>query len=97
MRSQYRDTGFRQSLTPMSWVEGDSSCCSTGATLRRAKISPGKSSTGRRLSVANAAPLTILVAPGPIDDVLANVRRRLLVLVYPVATWTADCSLRTRM
>ncbi len=80
MRSQYRETGLKQSFTPMSWVDGDSSCCSTGATLRRAKISPGSSSTGRRLMVASAAPVIMLVAPGPIDEVQANVRRRLLVL-----------------
>jgi hypothetical protein len=57
----------------MSWLCSDSSCCSTGATLRRAKMSPGSSSTGMRLMVAVAAPVIMLVAPGPMEDVQANV------------------------
>ncbi len=43
-------------------------------------MSPGNSSTGTRLIVAAAAPVSMLVAPGPIDDVQANVRRRLCIL-----------------
>jgi len=39
---------------------------------RVAKVSPGSSSTGIRLIVASAAPVTMLVAPGPIDEVHAK-------------------------
>ena len=71
MRSQYRETGRKQSLTLVSWLRGDSSCCRTGAGSRFAKTSPGRSSTGRRLIVAVAAPVTMFVAPGPTDVVQA--------------------------
>ena len=81
----------------MSCVDGDSSCCSTGATLRRAKMSPGSSSTGSRLMVASAAPVIMLVAPGPIEEVQMNAFSRLLALAYPAAMWTAACSLRTNV
>jgi hypothetical protein len=43
---------------------------------RVANTSPGSSSTGRRLMVASAAPVTMFVAPGPIDDVQASVESR---------------------
>ena len=76
MRSQKRETGLNASLTEMSGVAGDSSCCSTGATLRVAKMSPGSRSTGRRLIVAPAAPVIMFVAPGPIELVQARVARR---------------------
>src|SRR5260370_41890903 len=77
----------------MSCEYSDSSCCKTGATLRRAKMSPGSRSTGRRLIVAVAAPVTMLVAPGPIDEVQANVCRRVLGFVEPVATCSLACRL----
>ena len=64
----------------MSCVCAASSCCSTGAGTRLAKMSPGSSSTGRRLIVAPAAPVSMLVAPGPIDVVQASVRRRFVHL-----------------
>jgi hypothetical protein len=41
-----------------------------------AKRSPGSSSTGRRLIVASAAPVTMFVAPGPIEEVQAIVESR---------------------
>ena len=85
---------MKQSLTEMSWVCSDSSCCSTGATLRRAKMSPGSSSTGMRLMVAMAAPVTMFVAPGPIEDVQAKVDRRFFILAKATAVCTAACSLR---
>src|SRR5579864_8164168 len=85
MRSQYRATGLKQSLTETSWVAEDSNCCKTGATLRRAKMSPGSSRTGSRLMVARDAPVTMLVAPGPIDVVQARVLNRLLVLANAAA------------
>jgi len=43
-------------------------------------MSPGNSSTGMRLMVAVAAPVIMLVAPGPIDDVQAKVCRRFFIL-----------------
>src|SRR3546814_9514714 len=76
MRSQNRDTGRKQSLTETSDDNGNSSCCNTGSTCRLAKISPGSNSTGSRLMVAAAAAVSMLVAPGPIDDVQANVDKR---------------------
>ena len=79
MRSQYRETGLKQSFTDTSWLCADSSCCSTGAGRRPAKMSPGRSSTGTRLIVAAAAPVIMFVAPGPIDEVHAKVRRRLCI------------------
>ena len=62
--------------------------------MRRAKISPGNNSTGKRLMVAVAAPVTMLVAPGPIEVVQASVCRRLAVLAKAVAACTIPCSLR---
>ena len=44
--------------------------------MRVANVSPGRSSTGSRLIVASAAPVTMFVAPGPTDVVHANVPRR---------------------
>ena len=43
---------------------------------RVAKTSPGRSRTGIRLTVASAAPVTMLVAPGPTDAVTAKVAIR---------------------
>ena len=71
MRSQKRETGLKQSLTETSSEVGSSSSCSTGLATRVAKMSPGSSSTGRRLMVASAAPVTMFVEPGPTDAVHA--------------------------
>ena len=60
-----RETGRKASLTLTSMLSGCSSCCRPDAGSRLAKISPGKRRTGRRLIVARAAPVTMLVAPGP--------------------------------
>ena len=76
MRSQYFETGLKQSLTDTSYDRGSSSSCNTGLAGRVAKMSPGSSSTGSRLMVARAAPVTMLVAPGPMDDVQAKVASR---------------------
>jgi len=57
-------------LTLMSIAIGCSSCWRTGCGRRLAKVSPGSRSTGNRLTVAVAAPVTILVAPGPTDTQL---------------------------
>ncbi len=81
-------------MTETSWLRSDSSCCSTGATLRRAKMSPGRSSTGSRLIVAPAAAVIMLVAPGPIDVVQAKVASRSFMRAKAAAAWTIACSLR---
>ena len=78
--------------TVPSW--GTSNICSTGCGVRVANVSPGSRSTGSRLIVAAAAPVTMLVAPGPTEVVQANVPRRLRWRAYPAATWTIACSLR---
>ena len=75
-RSQNFDTGRKASLTLTSGFVGSSSCCSTGSGARLAKMSEGNSSTGTRLVVASAAPVTMLSAPGPMDDVTARASRR---------------------
>ena len=62
------------SLTDMSASCGASICCSTGCGARVANVSPGSSSTGSRLTVASAAPVTMFVAPGPTEDVHAQRR-----------------------
>ena len=80
IRSQKRDTGRKASLALTSGPPDDSCCWSTGGATREAKMSPGSSSTGRRLTVAVAAPVTMLVAPGPIEEVQAKVARRLRCL-----------------
>src|SRR3954453_17318628 len=85
MRSQKRETGLKQSFTEISGVRDDSNCCNTGATFRRAKVSPGSNNTGRRFMVAMAAPVIILVAPGPIELVQTRVLIRKLVLANAAA------------
>ena len=44
--------------------------------------------------VAVAAPETMLVAPGPMEEVQARVASRRLALAYPDAVCTIDCSLQ---
>jgi hypothetical protein len=57
-------------------------------------MSPGSSSTGSRLIVASAAPVTMLVDPGPTDAVQASVDMRLRIRAKPLAACTMPCSLR---
>jgi len=45
-------------------------------STRVAKTSPGSSSTGIRFTVASAAPVTMLVEPGPTEAVHANAASR---------------------
>ncbi len=71
-----RETGLKQSLTEMSSVCGDSSCWRTGATLRRANVSQGHRNAVHGTS---SSPSYHVVAPGPIEEVHANARRRLLI------------------
>ena len=94
IRSQYRETGLKQSLTETSSVSARSSCWRTGATRRETKMSPGRRRTGTRLTVATAAPVTMFVAPGPIELVQASARSRRLRFAYATAVWTIPCSLR---
>ncbi len=96
IRSQYFETGLKQSFTDASCEPGRSSCCSTGAGPRVAKMSPGRSSTGNRLIVATAAPVSMFVAPGPMELVQAIARRRFAILAKPIAVWTIACSFRGR-
>ena len=88
IRSKYLETGMNASLTLASPRDGVSSCCRTGSGLRDAKTSPGRSRTGTRFTVAAAAPVTMLVAPGPIDVVHASAARRLRILANPAAVCT---------
>ena len=61
-----------------------------------AKTSPGTNSTGRRLTWATAAAVTMLVAPGPMEDVHAIMRRRRLALAKAMAACAMACSLLPR-
>jgi len=61
-----------------------------------AKTSPGISRTGRRLTCAIAAAVTMLVAPGPIEDVQAIMRLRREALAKAIAAWAIACSLWAR-
>jgi hypothetical protein len=77
-RSKNRDSGRNASLTVTS-APAVSSSCSTGLATRVANTSPGSSSTGSRLTVASAAPVSMFVAPGPIEEVQARVDSRLVI------------------
>jgi hypothetical protein len=73
-----------------------STCCSTGSGARLANTSPGNSSSGSRLTCASAAAVTMLVAPGPIEEVAAIMRRRKLALAKAIAACAMPCSLCAR-
>jgi len=94
MRSQYLHTGWKQSLTLTSPRLGDSSCCSTGSGRRDAKNIAGKQQHRQPLMVAAAAPVSMLVAPGPIDVVQASVASRFRIFAKAAAACTMPCSLR---
>ena len=79
IRSQKRETGLKASLTEMSRLRGSSSCWSTGSGNRVAKMSEGRISTGTRSIVASAAPVIMLVDPGPMEAVHAKACKRFLV------------------
>ncbi len=76
IRSQYRDTGRKQSFAVMVGSPAFSICCKTGSGRRLAKTSPGSRRTGSRLTCASAAAVTIFVAPGPMEVVQAIIWRR---------------------
>jgi hypothetical protein len=83
-------------LTETSKDRGSSSSCSTGLLARVANESLGSSSTGIRLMVASAAPVTMLVEPGPIEAVQARVWSRLRIRANATEACTMPCSLRAR-
>ena len=93
-RSKYRDSGLNASLTVTSPQDGSSSSCSTGALARVAKVSAGSSSTGSRLMVASAAPVSMFVEPGPTLAVTAQVCSRSFWRAYATALCTMACSFR---
>ena len=95
-RSKNLDSGRKASLTEMSYPLGSSSSCSTGLAARVAKMSLGSSSTGSRLVVASAAPVSMFADPGPMDAVQASTCSRLLAFAKPAAACTMPCSLRAR-
>ena len=94
IRSQNRETGLKVSLTLTSYERGSSSSCSSGLAARVAKKSLGSSSTGMRLMVASAAPVTMLVEPGPIEAVQAIACSRFRIRAKPTEACTMACSLR---
>jgi hypothetical protein len=59
-------------------------------------MSDGSSSTGMRLVVASAAPVSMFVEPGPIEAVHAIACMRLRMREKPTAACTMPCSLRAR-
>src|SRR5687768_2151654 len=59
-------------------------------------MSPGRKSTGRRLTCATAAAVTKLLAPGPIEVVHAIMRRRAWALAKAIAACAIACSLCAR-
>ena len=75
IRVQNFETGRNVSLTVSAL--SPSSSWSTVPDARVANTSPGSRRTGSRLIVASAAPVTMFVAPGPTDEVQANVPSRL--------------------
>jgi hypothetical protein len=72
-------------LTETSASIGCSSCWSTTPDRRLANVSAGRSRTGSRFTVAVAAPVSMFVAPGPIEAVHASVCSRRAAFAYPIA------------
>ncbi len=93
-RSKNLLNGRNASLTETSYPNGCSSSCRTGEATRVAKMSLASSSTGSRLMVASAAPVSMFDEPGPTDAVTANVSSRSFCRAYPTAMCTIACSLR---
>ncbi|GAQ68197.1 hypothetical protein SsS58_08656 [Streptomyces scabiei] len=79
-RSKYFETALKASLTVTSPPRVSSSCCSTGSAARVANMSEGRRRTGSRLVVASAAPVIMLVEPGPVEAVQANAASRSRIL-----------------
>ena len=64
--------------------------------MRLAKTSPGRNSTGRRLTWATPAAVIMFSAPGPIEVVQAMKRWRKLALAKATAACAMPCSLWAR-
>ena len=64
-----------------------------GLGRRDANTSPGRNSTGKRLTCATAAAVTMLLAPGPMELVQAIIRRLREALAKAIAAWPMACSL----
>jgi hypothetical protein len=96
IRSKKRDSGRKASFTETSYDRGSSSSCRTGLATRVANRSLGSSSTGIRLTVARAAPVSMFVEPGPIEAVQAIACSRLRMREKPTDACTIACSLRAR-
>ena len=62
-------TALKASFTVIVGLPKCSTCCITGSGRRLAKVSPARSSTGRRFAWAGPAAVTMLSAPGPIEEV----------------------------
>ena len=95
-RSKYLERGRNASLTVTSPAYGCSSSCRTGLEARVAKVPDGNSSTGIRLIVASAAPVSMLVDPGPTDAVHTHVCSRSFCRAYATEVCTMACSFRAR-
>ena len=85
-------TGLKASLTVIVGSPKCSTCCSTGSGIRLWNVSPASNSTGSRLAWATPAAVTMLSAPGPIDDVATMIWRRLVALANPTAASAIPCS-----
>ena len=96
IRSHQRDTGRKHSVTPMVASLKSSICCSTGSGPRLANTSPGRNSTGSRLTCATPAAVSMFMQPGPIDVVQAIICRRFLALANATAASAIPCSLCAR-
>ena len=90
--SQYLHTGLKASLVVTARLLLCSSCWSTGSGCLEAKLSAGNTSRGILFTVAVAQAVTILAAPGPIDEAQGMIRFRLLCFAKAVATWHMPCS-----
>ncbi len=55
-------------------------------------MSPANSKRGRRLAIATPAAVTMLVAPGPTEDVAIMIWRRRVAFAYAVAARAIPCS-----
>ena len=76
IRSKYRDTGRKASLTDVVGSPKCSTCWSTGSGALPVKVSPGSSSTGSRFACASPAAVTMFNAPGPTEEVATMTCRR---------------------
>ena len=71
--SKYLVTGLNASLAVIPGLLKCSTCWRTGSGILFAYVSPGKNKIGNLLLIATAAAVTILVAPGPTDDVATKI------------------------